>query len=206
MKTNNSTCCLIFTKNPIPGKVKTRLIPSLGIEGAYKVHLQLLKYTLSITSKITSMDFQLHYTDFGNNQLIKSLAKENNLDIQLQLGHNLGERMFNASDLCLKKYSHCIIIGTDCPELTQEYLLLAEHQLLSGFDAVIGPAADGGYVLIGYKYANSALFSDIEWGTNTVYSETLKKMDSLNLNYNSLDTLHDIDREDDLRYLPSVSN
>jgi len=203
---NNTTCCLVFTKNPEPGKTKTRLIPAIGVNGAYKVHIQLLKHTLNITSKIKDIDFQLHHTSVHNNQWLTSLAKENNLSTKIQNGNNLGERMYRATQLCLKKYSHCLIIGTDCPELTEQYLVEANQQLTSGYDAVIGPAYDGGYVLIGLNNTRKEIFSDINWGKSTVFTSTITIFNKLNLKYKILSTLHDVDTKEDLQYLKFLSD
>ncbi|MFV1984220.1 MAG: TIGR04282 family arsenosugar biosynthesis glycosyltransferase, partial [Thiohalomonadales bacterium] len=180
---------------------KTRLIPAIGINGAYKVHIQLLKHTLNIASKIKDIDFQLHHTSVHNNQWLTSLAKENNISTKIQNGNDLGERMYRATHLCLKKYSQCLIIGIDCPELSEQYLIEANQQLTSGYDAVIGPAYDGGYVLIGINNAKKEIFSDIDWGKSTVFTSTINIFNKLNLKYKILSTLHDVDTKEDLQYL-----
>ncbi len=204
MEKNNTTCCLVFTKTPEPGKTKTRLIPALGINGAYKVHVKLLKYTLKLTSKIKGIDFYLYYTSEKNNNWLLTLAAEHNLLTQIQTGKDLGERMYNASKISLTKYSHCIIIGTDCPELSVPYIEKAEKYLATGYDAVIGPAHDGGYVLIGLNKTNSDIFNDINWGSHSVFKSTIESFQRLNIQYKTLATLHDIDRKEDLQYLKLI--
>ncbi len=206
MQNDNSTCCLIFSRTPEPGKTKTRLIPALGIDGAYQVHLKLLEYTLYIASKTQDIDFMLYTTSSQNSKVLTDLSVNNNLLILNQTGNNLGERMYHAMRDSLVKYSHCIIIGTDCPEISKKYLTNAKKLLSSGYDAVIGPAFDGGYVLIGLNNSVKELFSDINWGENTVLESTLKKFDLLKLDYIKLPTLHDVDTEDDLRYLALIQN
>jgi len=196
-----NTCCLIFTKNPELGKTKTRLIPALGIKGAYDVHIKLLKHTLNLTNNTMEMNFQLFHTSSNTNKVLKELVKKHNLEKKTQHGNNLGERMFNAFNLSLKTYSHCIIIGTDCPELTQHYLLQAKHHLRNGYDAVIGPAYDGGYVLIGLNVPDKLIFKNINWGENTVFKDTITAFEKLNLKYKKLTMLHDIDTKEDLQYL-----
>ncbi len=207
MKKNNSTCCLIFSKNPVPGKTKTRLIPTLGVEGAFQVHLSLLKYTLSITEKINNIDFQLHHTSpEDKSALLYTLEQKKNISTHLQHGKDLGERMHHAMSMCLQKYKHCIIIGTDCPELSEQYIVAASNYLKSGYDAVIGPAYDGGYVLIGLNQVQSQIFTDIHWGEDSVLASTLNAFRLLNLKYKELATLHDIDRKEDLQYLKLISD
>jgi rSAM/selenodomain-associated transferase 2/rSAM/selenodomain-associated transferase 1 len=196
-----STCCLIFTKNPTPGKTKTRLISAIGINGAYEVHVKLLKNTLSLTPKIKNMNFILYHTSIKNNEIINGFSKKYNLKTKIQSGKNLGDRMQHASQEQLKSYTHCIIIGTDCPELTKKYLLNAKEALSTGYDAVIGPAHDGGYVLIGFNTASKIIFSNIKWGKDTVLKETLENFKKLKLKYKILPPLHDVDTKEDLQYL-----
>lgn len=202
---NNNTCCLVFTKNPEPGNTKTRLIPALGKTGAYKVHLQLLTHTLSVASKTTDIDFKVYYTDSNPNsddsQILLALTRKFNLTTTIQQGNELGERMYNAMVSCLKHYSHCIIIGSDCPEISKHYLIEANKKLLAGYDAVIGPAFDGGYVLIGLSNPVNEIFVNIDWGESTVLEKTINIFKKLNINYSKLNTLHDVDTVDDLQYL-----
>ncbi len=204
MEKNNTTCCLVFTKTPEPGKTKTRLIPALGINGAYKVHIKLLKYTIKLTSQIKVIDFFLYYTTKKNNKWLLAFATEHHLSTQIQTGNDLGERMYNAAKISLEKYSHCIIIGTDCPELSIAYIEEAKKYLTTGFDAVIGPAHDGGYVLIGLNRVNKHIFSNIEWGSFSVFKNTVDIFQRLNISYKTLATLHDIDRKEDLQYLELI--
>ncbi|MFV2059820.1 MAG: TIGR04282 family arsenosugar biosynthesis glycosyltransferase [Gammaproteobacteria bacterium] len=204
MGKNNSTCCLIFTKNPEPGKTKTRLIPAIGETGAFEAHVKLLKHTVTITSEIKNIDFILYTTTTHSNEIIVNLAKEHNLTIEIQKGNNLGDRMYQASDENLSTYSHCIIIGVDCPELTADYLLNARKALSSGYDAVIGPAHDGGYVLIGFNKSVKTIFTNIAWGENTVLKSTLDNFEKLNIKYKKLPTLHDVDTQEDLQYLNKI--
>lgn len=202
----NKTCCLIFAKNPEPGKTKTRLIPDLGVNGAYNVSIRLLQHTLKLVSKIDEIDFSLYHTPSFNNKWLLNLAKEHNLPTQIQKGNDLGERMHQAIQSSLKKYSHCIIIGTDCPELSENYLLESKRLLTSGYDAVIGPASDGGYVLIGLNNTVNEIFTNINWGGSTVFSNTINVFEKLNLKYKKLQTLHDVDTIEDIKYLKSIMN
>lgn len=190
----------MFTKTPELGKTKTRLIPALGINGAYNVHVKLLKYTLKLTTEINNIDFFLHYTSKKNNQWLLSLASKHNLLTQVQTGKDLGKRMFNAAKTSLTQYSHCIIIGIDCPELSIHYIEQANKHLSTGYDAVIGPAYDGGYVLIGINKANKDIFNNIEWGSDSVFNSTIEIFKRLNLQFKTLATLHDVDKKEDLQY------
>ncbi len=188
---------IIFAKNPQLGKVKTRLAATIGDEKALAIYNQLLSHTEAIASKV-NYDKYVFYSnyvdqdDLWNNDLFFK---------ELQNGINLGDRMTNAFRTIFGKGHHrIVIIGTDCPEISTANIESA-FQSLDENEIVIGPAHDGGYYLIGMKQEHRSLFENISWSTATVLWETLAKCKSLNLNYQLLPTLRDIDREDDLKYL-----
>jgi rSAM/selenodomain-associated transferase 1 len=90
-----------------------------------------------------------------------------------------------------------VLIGTDVPEITGETVTRA-FRLLEFEDAVIGPAEDGGYYLLGLKKPEPLLFGDIEWGSDSVYKRTVERIEKLDLSYKSLDTLRDVDTAEDV--------
>ena len=98
-----------------------------------------------------------------------------------------------------------IIIGTDCPEIDKVYLEQA-FSALDNVDAVIGPAVDGGYVLLGLKRYSPELFTNFLWGSNSVFSQTCKVLNNLSWSYKELDIMHDIDRPEDLLRHPDLVN
>jgi rSAM/selenodomain-associated transferase 1 len=97
-----------------------------------------------------------------------------------------------------------VIIGTDCPAVTERYLDQALLALESGVDVVLGPAEDGGYVLVGMQRPITAVFEDIPWGTDQVMHRTLETLKAKELTYRLLDTLWDVDRPEDLARLQSL--
>jgi glycosyltransferase A (GT-A) superfamily protein (DUF2064 family) len=111
--------------------------------------------------------------------------------------------MAHAMQQVIEEHSSAVLIGSDSPPLDKEYLIAAFQKLHSGADAVIGPAEDGGYVLIGLNHFHSEIFHGIEWGSNKVYQQTKSKFILLNLDYAKLDTLWDVDRPEDLERLKS---
>ena len=188
---------LIFTKAPILGEVKTRLQPDYSPEQSLELHKKLVINTLTSVSHSTGFDIDLCCTP--NRQHLFFLDCENSFSIALsdQVGDDLGERMAFAFSSGLQLYEKVIIIGTDCPELDGEYIKNA-LKALDDFDAVIGPAEDGGYVLLGLKNFSPKLFSGISWGNDTVFKQTQKVLSDLSWSCQELAIMHDLDRPEDL--------
>ena len=193
---NLHNCLIIFARNPIPGKVKTRLAATIGAERTLDIYKQLLLLTHAATTGINCSKVVYYSDHIEANDLWNAGYKK-----ALQQGNNLGERMSNAFDEVLKgKFSKAVIIGTDCPELSSTIIEEAFDKL-EEYDVVLGPAADGGYYLLGMKVAHPQMFSNIKWSTNTVLSQTIAVCNEFNLSYHCLAVLHDIDEESDLQYL-----
>lgn len=204
MVLNNNTCCIIFSKTPEVGKTKTRLIPALGEVGANNLHVKLLKHCLKTIKNVQNIDIQLHYTNSPNISTIRNLANDHRIKIKKQVGRDLGKRMYHASLEVLSIYSHCIIIGTDCPDMSPEYIESALQRLTFGYDIVLGPANDGGYVLIGLNRTCVELFTGIQWGSSAVLRQTKQKISGLNWSMTELDSKQDIDTENDLTHLKNI--
>ena len=190
---------LVFVKNAVPGKVKTRLAATVGNEKAMAVYLQLVAHTSKVIRSLPC-DRIIFYSDKTEENY-----KWNNTDqIQVQQGFDLGERMMNAFAFAFKnKYQKAVIIGTDCPELTTVIIRKA-FKVLDETDITIGPAADGGYYLLGMKKQQPVLFKNIPWSTSEVLNKTIQHCEENNLTYTLLPVLHDVDEESDLPYMKSI--
>jgi len=188
---------LIFTKAPILGEVKTRLQPDYSPEQSLELHKKLVINTLASVSNSTDIDVELCCTPHRQHMFF--LDCENNFSVQLndQLGDDLGERMAFAFSSALQVYEKVVIIGTDCPEIDEQYIKDALNAL-DDFDSVIGPAEDGGYVLLGLKSFSPELFSGISWGSDTVFKQTKKVLSDLSWSCHELGIMHDLDRPEDL--------
>jgi uncharacterized protein len=192
---------LIFIKNPIKGKVKTRLAATLGDSTALLIYEKLCAYTREIVLPIYGKKM-VFYSDFIE---YDDEWKTADFDKRIQRGDNLGEKMKNAFAEVLRTNSKAIIIGSDCATLN-ENIINDAFQLLEDQDIVIGPAKDGGYYLLGMKQLYPSLFENIAWSSDTVFASTLAEVKKLNLTYGILPTLSDIDTEQDWQaYLKSLT-
>jgi len=188
---------IIFARVPLAGAVKTRLASSLGDEQALQVYLQLLRQTVQRASASALAAVEVHVTGDPGHPVFTSLAAEYAIKIRCQRGNNLGQRMYSALARCLDSSCCCLLIGTDCPNITAEYLGEAFSILEQEQDVVIGPAEDGGYVLIGARRVEKEWFNNIPWGSRQVLQASRGKLAADKVNYSELKTLWDIDRVDD---------
>jgi uncharacterized protein len=190
----NRSLLIIFYKNPKAGKVKTRLAATVGDAKALDIFEKLALHTKSITGNL-GIDKIVFYSDaidlmdiWPNATYLKAM----------QQGNDLGERMKNAFTAGFETgYTSICIIGTDCYELTEQMIRQAFESLQSA-DAVIGPARDGGYYLLGMNEPHSSIFENKRWSTDSVLQDTLSDFKSLGLNYVRMQELRDVDTEDDL--------
>jgi len=194
------TRIVIFAKAPVPGKVKTRLIPALGAEGAARLAKCMLDNTLvqalgagvgpvelCASPAISSVD----WADWTKNALPPGVETSD------QGEGDLGERMARASRRTLSEGNRLLLIGTDCPGLSADHLRAAAAAL-DCHEAAIYPAVDGGYPLLGLRAFHPSLFADIPWSTPAVAELTLARMDALKWRVWLGETLADIDEPADL--------
>ena len=190
---------VVFARNPVAGKVKTRLIPALGAEGATALYREMLEATLLMTTQVRAAEVSLWCDTPG--ETCKALADVHGIGCFHQRGADLGARMHDAFSRQFLVSQRVILIGSDCPGLTADYLDSA-FELLHSRDAVIGPAMDGGYVMIGLKRPEPGLFEQIQWGSRNVLDQTRARFRQLGLDASELVPLHDIDTPGDLAHYP----
>ena len=188
---------LVFARAPEAGKAKTRLIPALGAEGAAALHAGLVDRTLQ-TAMLPDTELQLWYHPDPRNAFFQDCAQRYPASLHAQVGDNLGARMAHALASALAQHEQAILIGTDCPALTSGDLQEAFASLRKGTDVVLGPAADGGYYLVGLRRPYDSLFSDIDWGSSEVLSQTLSRLRQSGLHHHLLTLRPDLDRPTDL--------
>lgn len=190
---SNSTALIIFIKNPLLGKVKTRLAKSIGDEKALAIYRQLLQitYSISLKSNFKKYLFYSNFIDRSDNW------PENQFLKHLQIGDDLGQRMQHAFEFVFKLgHSKAIIIGSDCPTITLQHLQNSETALNEN-EVVFGPSEDGGYYLLGMKKMVSTLFENQPWSSDFLLQNSIEQLKQLNHNYHLLPILNDIDTLED---------
>jgi len=190
----------IFARVPRHGQVKTRLATRLGDEAALAAHITLVEDTLRRLARVPGVVSEL-WLDDQPDGVCRRWAEDFDLPIRRQAGGDLGERMHGALLAGLATASGAMVVGTDCPLFDQGYVTAAVAALTSA-DVVLGPAADGGYGLVGIRRPAPELFSDIPWGTSRVLEMTLSAARRAGFQVSLLPEIWDIDTFDDWqRYL-----
>jgi len=190
---------LIFCKAPIPGQVKTRLIPELSPQQAAEVHKVLTLRTLNLADNDLCA-VQLWCSPGVDHAFFSAVENIYPLTLHTQQGNNLGEKMLYAFTRALEKYQNAVLIGCDCPSLTRHDLKLAFEALSSRQnDVVIAPAEDGGYVLVGMDKPRPELFREIPWGGLDVMPVTRQRMITAKLSSHELREQWDVDTAADLQ-------
>jgi len=192
----NKQQLIIFIKAPVPGYCKTRLIPFLSAEAASEFYKTLVETCFKNIQLITDTDISIYTYPDINDPFINQLRQQHTTTCHLQAGENLGNRMFNALDTSLKTYKKSVLIGADCPVLDKSYLDVA-FKALDQHDMVLGPAEDGGYVLIGATKIEHHLFNNINWGTASVLQQSLNNAHKEKYKTHLLNTLWDVDTPED---------
>ncbi|WP_192034919.1 TIGR04282 family arsenosugar biosynthesis glycosyltransferase [Halomonas sp. YLGW01] len=192
---NDGLPLAILAKAPLPGRVKTRLIPALGAEAAARLHERLLRRTLEVALATTPAHRIVLWTGLEHDHpLFVELATRHGIARRPQPEGDLGERMLSALDAMA---TPGLLVGSDCPVLTPA--LLADCQAaLALNDGVLLPAEDGGYALVGLNTPRRAFFADIAWGGERVLAQTLARAEALGWSIARPAEVWDIDRPEDL--------
>ncbi len=194
---------LVFAKAPEPHHAKTRLIPALGAESAAALHARLVEQTIETACSTQGVRVELWCTPNCTHAFFVELQQRFDIQLHEQEGIELGQRMAHALASALQTADRAVLIGSDCPELDRLYVEEAFDALREA-DAVLGPALDGGYVLIGLRRTAPSLFEQIPWGTDRVLELTRAGLDRLGWRWIELPPLRDLDRPEDLGYFPQL--
>ena len=194
MRMNQRNKLIIFVKNEEAGKTKTRLAATIGDEEALEAYRRLLTYTFSQAKNVNAHK-EVWYSRYKAEDDIWASGDFNK---KVQSGEDLGKRMSNAFEHSFKKekVQSVVVIGSDCAELKTEIIEEA-YSKLKDHDFVVGPAEDGGDYLLGMSQFYPDVFEGIEWSTESVFDQTVKKIEALDLNLALLQTLNDVDNIDD---------
>ncbi|MGE0034247.1 MAG: TIGR04282 family arsenosugar biosynthesis glycosyltransferase [Xanthobacteraceae bacterium] len=184
----------ILAKAPIPGFAKTRLIPALGAEGAASFQQSLTARAVETACAAATGPVTLWGAPDATHAAFAAV-RARGIGLMQQPNGDLGARMLAA--LAAAK-GPALVIGTDCPVLGSDDLRTAAEMLRDGTNVVLFPAEDGGYVLIGARRAEAALFADMTWSTPQVMTETRRRLREAKLSWQEPVTLWDVDRPEDL--------
>jgi rSAM/selenodomain-associated transferase 1 len=187
----------VLAKAPVPGLAKTRLIPALGPQGAARLQRQLTRAAVQTALDARLGAVTLWCAPHAQHRFFEALRRTTGVPCLVQASGDLGDRMHTAFRL------HCtqgplLLTGTDCPPLTPAHVRQAAQALLDGDDAVFYPAEDGGYVLVGLRRPQAALFRDIAWSTDAVMAQTRERAIAAGLRVREFETLWDLDVPADL--------
>lgn len=196
MPADSTVDIAVFARAPIAGQAKTRLIPRLGAAGAARLQRQLIERALARARAVRGARATLWSTAADDADTC-ALATATHAAVRVQHGHDLGARMSHAFAQTLDGMRPMLLIGTDCPAQTVADLEAA-IQALQRADAVIQPAEDGGYVLIGMKQFHPVLFEQVAWGSDTVLATTRSRAAGRGLRLAELPMCWDLDRSEDL--------
>lgn len=184
---------IVFIKNPIIGKAKTRLAATVGKAEALRIYKLLLGHTRQVTTEVEANRYLFYsfFVDEKDEWLAADYHKalQTDGDLGTKMSHSFQE-VFEAGN------SRVLIVGSDCAALTSD-IINSAFEALSTKDFVIGPAADGGYYLLGMNHFEPSVFENITWSTAAVLPQTLEKIANLQKTYVLLPVLSDIDTEAD---------
>ena len=198
---NEPIAVAVLAKAPVAGFAKTRLIPVLGADGAARLQEQLIKRAVATACDAATGPVTLWATPDESHPAFQAIAARRGIALAAQGDGDLGARMLAAVAAAA---GPCLVVGTDCPMLSAEHLRSAADILGGGSDVVIIPADDGGYVLVGMRKPQPALFSDMRWSTPGVMDETRRRLRQLGLAWQEPATLWDVDVPEDLARLREV--
>ena len=196
---NHKNLLIIFTRNPVLGKVKTRLAKTVGDKTALDIYTFLLKKTKEITLD-SPCDKVVYYSE----KIIKNdIWNCNSFRKEVQSGEDLGAKMKNSFYKAFENnYCKVVLIGSDIYDL-ESYHINEAFKKLDTNDVVIGPALDGGYYLIGLKKIHPKIFDNKKWGSSTVRKDTLKNLEKVDVHL--LPILNDVDVIEDIENHPAFT-
>lgn len=198
---NEPVAVAILAKAPIAGFAKTRLIPVLGARGAAVLQERLVERAVETACAAAIGPVTLWATPDESHPVFQSIGAHLGITLARQADGDLGARMLaaiTAANTCV------LLIGSDCPALTLDHLRAAADVLRDRAPAVVIPAEDGGYALIGLRTPEPALFSDMPWSTPLVMNETRRRLRTLGLTWHEPVTLWDVDLPQDLERMRGI--
>lgn len=193
---------LVVAKAPVPGRVKTRLVPLLGEEGAAALSRAMLLDTLESCRREVEEVGVLH-ARADEREALAGLAGPEAVLLR-QRGSGLGDALLTGMRRTLAERDAALLVSSDVPGIPEGSLGAALTALRGGADVVLGPSHDGGYWLVGMREAYAAPFAEIPWSTGDVLRTTLARCRAAGLAVTLLETWRDVDTPDDLAALAAA--
>ena len=196
-------CLQVFAREPVAGRVKTRLAPAVGPDGAAAVYRVLLRRTLQAACAAAVDRRELWLDREPADPASPARLAPCAFAVRAQANADLGARMAGAIADGLTRSARVILVGSDCPELTAGDIDRA-FAMLDRHDVVLGPTHDGGYILVGMRQPHTAPFSAMPWSTPDVLATTRERLRGAGLSWAELPARADIDRPQDLARFPEI--
>jgi len=193
---------LLFVKAPVVGQVKTRLQPALSPDEATRLYERMLLHVWRVANESCLCPVELWAASDADHPYFGALP--GNPQVRLQNGNDLGQRMKDAAQQSLKVARSVVIIGGDCVSIDADYLHQALDALQQGSSVVVGPARDGGYVLLGLATIEESIFTDVPWGSSEVMTVTRQRLNDAGTDWTELPLRWDVDRPGDLVHLDGL--
>jgi rSAM/selenodomain-associated transferase 1 len=190
-------CILVFARAPVPGKAKTRLAAAIGARQAAVLQQRMTQQVLSTACRASNGPVALWCTPSTRHPFFRACREQFGLTLHRQHGGDLGARLIAAHNRAFRRYARVLVIGTDCPILDLHTLRAAAADLDRN-DAVLVPAEDGGYVLLGLARPCAEAFVDIDWSGPQVSAQTLERFRAAGVTCRVRNALWDVDRPQDL--------
>ncbi|HEX6371662.1 MAG TPA: TIGR04282 family arsenosugar biosynthesis glycosyltransferase [Longimicrobium sp.] len=190
---------LVFVRAPQPGRVKTRLAAAIGDGAALRIYRRLAEHTLAEARALAAdgVALRVHYAPADAGDAVRAWLGGGPLYLP-QADGDLGARMKDAFARAFAGGAdRVVIVGSDLPEVSASRLRRA-FELLDAHPAVIGPARDGGYYLLGLRRMAGGIFDGMEWSTPEVLERTLERFRAAGVEPAMLEVLADVDTVDDL--------
>lgn len=202
MSANEGIPLYLFAKAPVPGQVKTRMQPQLTEIQSAQLATLMLKQAVEKVCRFWRGKLILTVSPSIHHPLFQNLARNNNLDLEVQIAGDLGGKMAHVMGKGIEQFGSAVVMGCDVPQITDE-ILVQVHRLLVEKHNVIGPASDGGFYLLGLSSIERGIFTGVDWGSDRVITRICQNFQCLGITLSHCAELRDIDDWDDLCWLGS---
>lgn len=190
---------LVFARAPIAGRCKTRLIPRYGARGAAALHRQLVRKTVRTALDAGCGPVQLWAAPASRHPFFVGLCAQLGLSLHRQQDGDLGQRMSRALSQVLDRGAPAaILVGTDAANLVADDIRRAAVALLDSADAVLQPAGDGGYVLIGLRRRAGSALAGVRWSSGQELAQSRVRLRQRGLRVHLLEDRWDVDHPRDV--------